>query len=64
MTAIALLIFNDTILGLVASVQMWFNDMVRVGDRVEMRKDLKKYHLLKEEKSNLSTGLLYKKKKP
>ncbi|MDZ7694880.1 MAG: mechanosensitive ion channel [Balneolaceae bacterium] len=38
MTAIVLLIFKDTILGLVASVQMWSNDMVRVGDWVEMPK--------------------------
>ena len=38
MTAIILLIFKDTILGLVASVQMSTNDMVRVGDWVEMSK--------------------------
>jgi miniconductance mechanosensitive channel len=38
MTAILLLIFKDTILGLVASVQMSANDMVRVGDWVEMHK--------------------------
>ncbi|MCH7403526.1 mechanosensitive ion channel family protein [Belliella kenyensis] len=38
MTAILLLIFKDTILGLVASVQMSSNDMVRVGDWVEMPK--------------------------
>lgn len=38
MTAILLLIFKDTILGLVASVQMSANDMVRVGDWVEMPK--------------------------
>lgn len=38
MTAIVLLIFKDTILGLVASVQMSSNDMVRVGDWVEMPK--------------------------
>src|SRR5690606_2670262 len=38
MTAILLLIFKDTILGLVASVQMSTNDMVRVGDWVEMPK--------------------------
>ncbi|MBE0655766.1 MAG: mechanosensitive ion channel family protein [Bacteroidales bacterium] len=36
MTAIILLIFKDTILGLVASVQISSNDMVRVGDWVEM----------------------------
>jgi len=38
MTAIVLLVFKDTILGLVASIQMWSNDMVRVGDWVEMPK--------------------------
>jgi miniconductance mechanosensitive channel len=38
MTAILLLIFKDTILGLVASVQMSSNDMVRIGDWVEMPK--------------------------
>lgn len=38
MTAILLLIFKDTILGLVASVQISTNDMVRVGDWVEMPK--------------------------
>jgi miniconductance mechanosensitive channel len=38
MSAIVLLIFKDTILGLVASVQMSSNDMVRVGDWVEMPK--------------------------
>lgn len=38
MTAILLLVFKDTILGLVASVQMSTNDMVRVGDWVEMPK--------------------------
>jgi miniconductance mechanosensitive channel len=38
MTAIVLLIFKDTILGLVASVQMSTNDMVRVGDWIEMPK--------------------------
>lgn len=37
-SAILLLIFRDTILGLVASVQMSSNDMVRVGDWVEMPK--------------------------
>lgn len=39
MTAILLLIFKDTILGLVASVQMSANDMVRVGDWVSMPKN-------------------------
>lgn len=38
MTAILLLIFKDTILGLVASVQISSNDMVRVGDWIEMPK--------------------------
>ena len=38
MTAILLLVFKDTILGLVASVQMSTNDMVRVGDWIEMPK--------------------------
>ncbi|MFP4092307.1 MAG: mechanosensitive ion channel family protein [Cyclobacteriaceae bacterium] len=38
MTAIILLIFKDTILGLVASVQISSSDMVRVGDWVEMPK--------------------------
>lgn len=38
MTAILLLVFKDTILGLVASVQISSNDMVRVGDWVEMPK--------------------------
>ena len=36
MTAVLLLVFKDTILGLVASVQLSANDMVRVGDWVEM----------------------------
>lgn len=38
MTAILLLVFKDTILGLVASVQMSSNDMVRIGDWVEVPK--------------------------
>jgi miniconductance mechanosensitive channel len=38
MTAILLLIFKDTILGLVASVQMATSDTVRVGDWIEMPK--------------------------
>jgi miniconductance mechanosensitive channel len=37
-SAIILLIFKDTILGLVASVQISSNDMVRVGDWIEMPK--------------------------
>ncbi|MGH0028526.1 MAG: mechanosensitive ion channel family protein [Myxococcota bacterium] len=36
MTAVILLIFRDTILSLVASVQITTNDMVRVGDWIEM----------------------------
>jgi miniconductance mechanosensitive channel len=36
MTAILLLIFKDTILSLVASVQLTGNDMIRVGDWIEM----------------------------
>ncbi len=36
MTAILLLIFRDTILSLVASIQIASNDMIRVGDWVEM----------------------------
>ncbi|MGD8325099.1 MAG: mechanosensitive ion channel family protein [Gammaproteobacteria bacterium] len=38
MTAVLLLLFKDTILGLVASVQLNANDMVRVGDWIEMPK--------------------------
>lgn len=38
MTAVILLIFKDTILGLVASIQISANDMVRLGDWVEMPK--------------------------
>lgn len=38
MTAILLLIFKDSILGLVASVQLSGNDMVRIGDWIEMPK--------------------------
>ncbi|MBD3404049.1 mechanosensitive ion channel [candidate division GN15 bacterium] len=38
MTAIILLVFKDTILGLVASVQLSTNDMVRIGDWIEMSK--------------------------
>ena len=36
MTAILLLVFKDTILSLVASVQLTATDMVRVGDWIEM----------------------------
>jgi miniconductance mechanosensitive channel len=38
MTAILLLIFKDSILGLVASIQLSVNDMVRIGDWIEMPK--------------------------
>ena len=38
MTAILLLIFKDSILGLVAGVQLSVNDMVRIGDWIEMPK--------------------------
>ncbi len=38
LTAVLLLIFKDTILSLVASVQIASNDMVRVGDWIEMPK--------------------------
>jgi miniconductance mechanosensitive channel len=36
MTAVLLLIFKDTILSLVASIQLTSNEMVRVGDWIEM----------------------------
>ncbi|MEZ5359775.1 MAG: mechanosensitive ion channel [Candidatus Zixiibacteriota bacterium] len=38
MTAVLMLIFRDTILGLVAGVQLSANDMVRIGDWIEMPK--------------------------
>ncbi len=38
LTAIIILVFRDTILGLVASVQLTSNDMVRIGDWIEMPK--------------------------
>ncbi|MGD1844155.1 MAG: mechanosensitive ion channel family protein [Salibacteraceae bacterium] len=37
MTAVLLLIFKDTILGFVASIQLASNDMVRIGDWVTMQ---------------------------
>lgn len=37
-SAIILLIFRDTILGLVASIQVSINDMVRIGDWITMEK--------------------------
>lgn len=36
MTAVVLLVFKDTILSLVASIQLSYNDMLRVGDWIEM----------------------------
>jgi miniconductance mechanosensitive channel len=36
MTAVIILVFKDTILSLVASVQLTTNDMIRVGDWIEM----------------------------
>jgi len=38
LTAVILLIFKDTILGFVASIQLSAHDMVRIGDWVEMPK--------------------------
>jgi miniconductance mechanosensitive channel len=38
MTAVIILVFRDSILGLVASVQLTNNDMVRIGDWIEMPK--------------------------
>ncbi len=38
MTAVILLVFKDSILGLVASIQLSSNDMVRIGDWIEMPK--------------------------
>ncbi len=38
MTAVLMLIFKDLILGLVAGVQLTFNDLVRIGDWIEMPK--------------------------
>ncbi|MBI9101598.1 MAG: mechanosensitive ion channel family protein [Spirochaetales bacterium] len=38
MTAVLLLVFRDTILGLVSSIQIGANDMVRIGDWIEMPK--------------------------
>ncbi len=36
LTAVLILVFKDTLLGLVASIQLSANDMVRVGDWIEM----------------------------
>ena len=38
LTAVLLLVFKDTILGFVASIQLSANDMIRVGDWVSMHK--------------------------
>ncbi|MFZ5980611.1 MAG: mechanosensitive ion channel family protein [Candidatus Zixiibacteriota bacterium] len=38
MTAVLILVFKDSILGFVASVQLTTNDMVRIGDWIEMPK--------------------------
>ncbi len=38
MTAVLILVFKDSILGLVASIQLSSNDMVRIGDWIEMPK--------------------------
>jgi len=38
MTAVILLVFKDTILGFIASIQLSANDMIRVGDWVQMDK--------------------------
>ncbi len=38
MTAVLMLIFKDTILGFVASVQLSANDMLHIGDWIEMQK--------------------------
>ena len=38
MTAVIILVFKDTILGFLASIQLSSNDMVRLGDWVEMPK--------------------------
>lgn len=38
MTAVIMLVFQDSILGLVAGIQLSTNDMVRIGDWIEMPK--------------------------
>ncbi|MBW7868948.1 MAG: mechanosensitive ion channel [Brumimicrobium sp.] len=38
MTAVLLLVFKDTLLGFVGSIQISINDMVRVGDWIEIEK--------------------------
>lgn len=38
MTAVVLLVFRDTLLGFIASIQLAANDMIRIGDWVQMDK--------------------------
>ncbi len=38
MTAVLILVFKDSILGLIAGIQLSVNDMVRIGDWIEMPK--------------------------
>lgn len=38
MTAVMMLVFKDSILGLLASIQLSSNDMIRIGDWIEMPK--------------------------
>ena len=38
MTAVLILVFKDTILGFIASIQLAANDMIRIGDWVQMEK--------------------------
>lgn len=38
MSAVLLLVFKDTLLGFIASIQMTMNDMVRIGDWITMEK--------------------------
>lgn len=45
-SAIVILVFKDTILGFVASIQVSSNDMVRVGDWIEMPKYAADGHVL------------------
>src|SRR3546814_6088289 len=45
MAAVLLLVFKDTILSLVASVQLTSNDMIRVGDWIEMPAQIGRAHV-------------------
>ncbi len=38
LSAVIMLIFKDTILGFVASIQLSSNDLIRIGDWVTMKK--------------------------